>query len=108
MFIQSLEKNSDTDDIQNIKHLKNMIDRVQHLGNILKYILHTDDTKHGIPDTVLEQIISSKELDPILDAFAKEGFVFDNLSEDVRDLCKHYIENDIIMYPFDLNHHSSK
>ena len=100
LFIESLEKDSDHDDIQNVKRLKNMLDRVQHLGNILKLLLSSED--------VSDQLGSLKEIDPILDTFAKGGFTFDNISDEARELCIHYIKNDIEMYPFDLNHHSSK
>ena len=66
----------------------------------MKLLLSSDD--------VSDQIASLKEVDPILDTFAKEGFTFENLTNEARELCLYYIRNDIEMYPYDLNHHSSK
>ena len=99
IFVESLEKDSKTDDIQDMKRLHTMLNRQQHLGNILKLLLSSDD--------VSDQIASLKEIDPILHTFAKEGFTFDNLSDESRNLCLYYIKNDIEMYPLDLNNHLS-
>lgn len=100
IFIESLEKDTGKDDMQDINRLNAMLNRQQHLGNILKLLLSSDD--------VSEQLGSLKEIDPVLDTFAKEGFTFDNLTNEARELCLYYIKNDIEMYPFDLNHHTSK
>ncbi len=99
IFIESLEKDT-RDDIQDISRLNSMLERLQHLGNILNLLLSSKD----IP----EQARSLKEIDPIIHTFTNEGFTFDNLSDEARELCIYYIKNDIGMYPFDLNHHSSK
>ena len=100
LMINSLEKEDDSNDIQDIRLVSSLIDRIQHLGNILILILEVDPKAYP-PESI-------KHIEEILHTFQSRGFIFDNLDDETRKLCSYYVKNDIQMYPFDLNHHSEK
>jgi hypothetical protein len=100
LMIESLEKEDAANDIQDLRLVSSLIDRIQHLGNIVILILDVNPESYP-PESI-------KHIEEILHTFQSRGFIFDNLDNETRKLCKYYVENDIHMYPFDLNHHSEK
>lgn len=100
IMTESLEKENAANDIQDIRLVSSLIERIQHLGNILILILEVDPKAYP-PESI-------KHVEEILKTFESRGFIFDNLDDETRKLCSYYVKNDIQMYPFDLNHHSEK
>jgi hypothetical protein len=100
VMTESLEKENATNDIQDIRLVSSLINRIQHLGNILILILEVNPESYP-PESI-------EHIEQILDTFKSRGFTFDNLDDETRKLCSYYVKNDIHMYPFDLNHHSEK
>lgn len=93
-LLESLEKPDRHVDLQDIQRLDSTEDRIHHIGNILMIILSPSSTEHSES--------SLKNIDKVLHLFSKFKFDFDRLTEDERELCIHYVNNDIFVNPNDL------
>ena len=93
-LLESLEKPDKHVDIQDIRRLDSTQDRIHHIGNILMVILSPNISEHSES--------SLKNIDKVLDLFSKFNFDFDRLIDPERELCKHYVNNDIFVNPNDL------
>jgi len=93
-LLESLEKPDRYIDIQDIRRLDSTEDRIHHIGNILMVILSPNMSEHS--ESAL------KNIDKVLHLFSKFKFDFDALSDDERQLCIHYVNNDIFVNPNDL------
>ena len=84
------DENADNDDIQNIRKLKETVDRIQQFGNVVLSLfkdLETDTREHK----------SVKNL------FQKYEFVIPDSNAPEHKLCIYYLKNDVFLYPYDLN-----
>lgn len=93
---------------QELKNLKEAVDRIQHLGNILRSLVLTDDPE--IQEAVAAAIQEGGQPDKTVDTmktiegvFNDAGIEFDLLDPEERALCLYYIHMDIHTYPYDLS-----
>jgi hypothetical protein len=57
---------------------------------------------------ILMEILNGTHVsDKYTDVFRENNVDLTNLSKEEKDLCKYYIDNDINIYTFDINRHSS-
>lgn len=94
-LLESLEKPDKRVDIQDIRRLDSTEDRIHHIGNILMVILSTASSEHSKGSLI--------NIEKVLDLFSNLEFNFDTLSDDERQLCIHYVNNDIFVNPNDLS-----
>ena len=84
--------------------LNQVIDRIQHLGNILRYLLNSDGQGQMWDAISSEDIDASVEtIENVQKAFQIEGLEFDTLEPATREYCLNYVSLDVDMYPYDLN-----
>ena len=81
---------SNVENIQNISNLTKTVERIRQFGNIVIAILEGRDA-------------DQTEYNTVRNFFKNNHFEFNKLSSEERELCIHYVENDVKMYPYDLN-----
>ncbi len=91
-----LEKLDDRprEDVQYLQNVKDVTERIHHLGTILLTILK--GTVPAEPD-------AAEQVQPIQTKFREMGLDLGGLSRDLRDDCIYYVKNDIFTAPYDLN-----
>lgn len=87
-ILEKTEQYSNTADIQDKKNLDGIAHRIRQLGLIINMIL--DNIDHSATTSIINH-------------FKKHSFDFSKLSDEDRELCKHYVTNDIFKYHYDLN-----
>lgn len=87
----ALEEN--TNDKQNPIHYKHAIDRIFQLGTLLRRLLNSQETNQEVDSDTQRSIQSVRDL------FKEKGVVFDQLSDEEKDMCLYYIKIDIFMFP---------
>lgn len=88
--MDSLEA-SQARDKQNLAHLKQAVDRLIHLGNILNHELKQKDQAGGSEEKIVQSI---RKL------FLENGVDFNTLSDSERDLCLYYVKLDLFDFPY--------
>ena len=76
--------------IQSISNLTRTVERIRQFGNIVIAILEGSD-------------IDQNEYTTVRKFFRNNDFDFSKLSPEERELCIHYVDNDVKMFPYDLN-----
>lgn len=101
-IMAALEKEGDGN--QDAALLNQVVDRIQHLGNILRYLLNSEGEGHFWESVDGEEMDKSIEtIESIQKAFQAEGLDFEALEPATREYCLNYVSLDIDMYPYDLN-----
>ena len=101
-IMATLEEKGDGN--QDATLLNQVVDRIQHLGNILRYLLNSEEQAQPWDLAEGESMDKSVEtIENVLKAFQAEGVDFDSLEPSTREYCLNYVSLDIDMYPYDLN-----
>jgi hypothetical protein len=94
----------DGPNMQDTSRLKDAVNRIIQLGNILDVLLLPADQREEMNDQKTNATIRSTS-----DLFRENGIVFDDLNNEEREQCKNIIEYDIRWYPYSIkgNHTES-
>jgi hypothetical protein len=99
--VQLLNKRKHTEDntsLQELDSLHDALSTLQHLSNVLKVILTSDNKANAEAAEKHRDVITR-----IKDVFIKNGFKFEGLDDQTKSDCLYFIKIDIDMYPYDLN-----
>ena len=86
-ILNQTEVYNDNEDIQDMNVLNGITRRIKQFGIYLNMVLD------GTADANTENVKNH---------FAMNSFLIANLTDEEKDLCRHYIKIDIFMYPYDL------
>jgi hypothetical protein len=75
-------------DIQDVSSLNPLLQRVHQLGTFINMIL--DDRNN----------INTKSVNNVYEHFLRNSIDLVNLTDEEKDLCRHYVRIDIFMYPY--------
>jgi len=75
-------------DIQNVRSLNPLLQRIHQLGIFINMIL--DDRNN----------INTKSVSNVYEHFMRNSIDLTNLTDEEKDLCRYYVNIDIFMYPY--------